>query len=104
MNDENRRDETNESWIETMRAEYNAPPETPREAMWAEIEPRLDRTDPDVIPLDPGYRPPARKGLRRWMTGVAAATRRRAGGATRSGRCFAGREGSPDCPAPTRSC
>lgn len=73
MNDENRRDETNESWIETMRAEYNAPPETPREAMWAEIEPRLDRTDPDVIPLDPGYRPPARKGLRRWMTGVAAA-------------------------------
>jgi len=49
-------DEMNENWIETMRAQYNPPPETPREAMWAEIEARLDESasGSDVIPIGTG--------------------------------------------------
>jgi len=73
MSDNERRNEMNESWIETMRAEYNAPPDTPREAMWDEIESRLDEAEVDVIPIHPGGRPERRAGRRPWMGGLAAA-------------------------------
>ena len=41
----------NEDWIEKMRKDYNAPPETPADEMWSVIEGRLGSQGPDVIPI-----------------------------------------------------
>lgn len=64
--------EMNQDWIEKMRRDYNAPPDTPNDEMWAAIESRLGSEGPDVIPISAGLRQGRRAGVR-WLVGVAAA-------------------------------
>jgi len=64
--------EMNQDWIEKMRRDYNAPPDTPSREMWSAIESRLGSEGPDVIPISAGISPRRRAGLK-WLVGVAAA-------------------------------
>jgi hypothetical protein len=52
---------------EAAREMYHAPPDTPGEEMWREIEARMDGRDEGVIRLDP-----SRRG-KRWWLAIAAA-------------------------------
>lgn len=74
MNDDERR--TTEHLREVARETYHAPPATPREEMWAEIEARLDRPDDakDVVPLVARRRADDARSRRvPWWVGIAAA-------------------------------
>lgn len=77
MNDDERR--TTEHITRVARETYNAPPPTPRDEMWSEIEARLDaaegaRPDRDVLPLTPRRSAePSRSRSLPWWLGIAAA-------------------------------
>ncbi|MEJ2502873.1 MAG: hypothetical protein P8177_06080 [Gemmatimonadota bacterium] len=71
-----------ERWIQDAARDYNDPPETPREAMWAEVRAGLEAQgragthDPDVLELDARRAGRRADRLRRWTPwglGLAAA-------------------------------
>lgn len=61
-----------DEFVGRLRDAYHAPPETPREEIWAGIEARLAESPRDVIPIGRGMRLRG-ASARRWMGWVAAA-------------------------------